>query len=638
MTWQPLHIRGLSFNGPNRPPVTLEFDSGLNVIWGASNTGKSFAIEAIDFLLGSSKSLRRISQRNSYDRARLALESPIQELFTLERGTNGGAFRLYEGALLEYQAEQASEMTLQPRHLADRTDTLSSYLLSLIGLSNKLVQTNQSRNTRNLSFRDLAKLVLVKEGEIIKESSPILTGQYTSKTVEFSAFKLLLTGIDDSAQVAEEVGEIVSAASQNNVSKIELIDELIDELQYAIGVNEVNRVQIEDRIDELNLQIQTQEAALTQVGSELNERNSRRREIFRDIQNLSNRIDEIDFQLSRFELLKNSYQVDINRLASIEESGSFFVYLERTQCPLCGTPPNEQHQNESCDGNVEQFVHAARGEISKVQKLLEELEQTISELVTEQSDLDEQREQINYSLQELNQEIEAATAPLSSAENSLSNLISQVSEQQQILDKFERLNSYRERKRLLLQEISQETNKKKSRKKTTEAAPIDLSTTVLDDFAQHILRLLQSWNFPDADRVHFDQSERDLVINGQLRSDNGKGVRAVTHAAMTIGLMEFCQQRDLPHPGFVVLDSPLLAYKSPEEVAEDPDLSEGDIALAASDVKPRFYDYLSRNLQDSQVIIMENTPPPQELEEGSNIICFTRLEDVGRYGFFPIGS
>ena len=168
-------------------------------------------------------------------------------------------------------------------------------------------------------------------------------------------------------------------------------------------------------------------------------------------------------------------------------------------------------------------------------------------------------------------------------------------------------------------------------------ASIELSTTVLDDYAQHVLHLLQSWNFPEADRAYFESSERDLVINGQLRSSNGKGVRAITHAAMTIGLMEFCQQRDLPHPGFVVLDSPLLAYKSPEET-EDTDLSKEDIALAESDVKPCFYDYLSRNLQDSQVIIIENTPPPSDIGEMSKVIYFTKREDVGRYGLFPIGS
>ncbi len=633
MTWQPLIIKGLSFIGPDRRPAILEFTSGLNVIWGPSNVGKSFTVEAIDFLLGSSRLLRDIPQRNGYDRARLILDSPDQELFTLERSTNGGGFRKFEGAILEPQPGQIGA-TLQARHSAGRVDNLSGYLLSLIGLLNKVVQTNRNRNTRSLSFRDLSSLILIKESEIIKEFSPILTGQYQSKTVEFSIFKLLLTGVDDSAQVAEEerITER-SNARQNYLAKIELMNELISSLQFSLEGTEANRSEIEQQIAELNQQVQRQETMLAQVRGELNERQERRRQILSEIQRLSNRIDEIDSQLSRFELLQNNYQVDIERLTSIEESGSFFVHLEPTRCPLCGTPPNEQHQNESCDGNVEQIVHAARAEITKIQRLSTELEQTVSELTLELIDLQQQREQIRPILHDLNGEIETITAPISNAEFSLINLVSQINEQNQILDKLDRLNSYREKKQTLLRETPAES----PRQTPVETTPIDLSTTFLDDYSQHVLNLLQSWNFPDADRAYFDTSEKDLVINGQLRSSNGKGVRAVTHAAMTIGLMEFCQQRNLPHPGFVVLDSPLLAYKSPDE-SEDADLSEEDIALAESDVKPRFYDYLSHNLQDSQVVILENTPPPQGLEARSNVIHFTKREDFGRYGFFPISG
>ena len=39
---------------------------------------------------------------------------------------------------------------------------------------------------------------------------------------------------------------------------------------------------------------------------------------------------------------------------------------------------------------------------------------------------------------------------------------------------------------------------------------------------------------------------------------------------LVIGLMEFCLERNLPHPNFVVLDSPLLAYWKPE--GDDDDL------------------------------------------------------------------
>jgi hypothetical protein len=128
----------------------------------------------------------------------------------------------------------------------------------------------------------------------------------------------------------------------------------------------------------------------------------------------------------------------------------------------------------------------------------------------------------------------------------------------------------------------------------------DLSKSVLDDFTSQVQALLENWGFPGAQRVYFDEAVADIVIDGKPRASRGKGLRAITHAAMNIGLMEFCKAKDLPHPGFLMLDSPLLAYWAPEG-AED--------SLEGSDLKDRFYTYLAENHRDAQIIIVENEHP-----------------------------
>jgi DNA repair ATPase RecN len=54
----PLTIRHLCFTGPDRETASVTFGHGLNVIYGASETGKSFIVEALDFMLGASAELR----------------------------------------------------------------------------------------------------------------------------------------------------------------------------------------------------------------------------------------------------------------------------------------------------------------------------------------------------------------------------------------------------------------------------------------------------------------------------------------------------------------------------------------------------------------------------------------------------
>ena len=45
-------LRELRLSGPGQEPGSLIFASGLNIIEGASDTGKSYALSCIDFVMG----------------------------------------------------------------------------------------------------------------------------------------------------------------------------------------------------------------------------------------------------------------------------------------------------------------------------------------------------------------------------------------------------------------------------------------------------------------------------------------------------------------------------------------------------------------------------------------------------------
>jgi hypothetical protein len=160
----------------------------------------------------------------------------------------------------------------------------------------------------------------------------------------------------------------------------------------------------------------------------------------------------------------------------------------------------------------------------------------------------------------------------------------------------------------------------------SSTADVDLSTTMLDAFAMLVRDILKEWHFPSIDRVHFDMKVRDLIINGKTRTSFGKGLRAITQSAFTIGLMEFCRQNANPHPGFVVLDSPLLSYREPENADDD---------LSGTDLNNAFYKYLASLPNDRQVIIIENTDPPANIQSSPKSTKFTGIKSTGRFGYFP---
>lgn len=65
---------------------------------------------------------------------------------------------------------------LASKHAADNPDTVSAFLLRHIGLENRRVRVNKKNDTNSLSFRNLAHLCLVGEGDFQKQSSPIEGG------------------------------------------------------------------------------------------------------------------------------------------------------------------------------------------------------------------------------------------------------------------------------------------------------------------------------------------------------------------------------------------------------------------------------------------------------------------------------
>jgi len=297
----------------------------------------------------------------------------------------------------------------------------------------------------------------------------------------------------------------------------------------------------------------------------------------KELRNRRSRIVEIDELVGRFILLDSHYQTDLDRLSAIHETGSLFVHLEQRPCPLCGALPGDQHLESDCKGNTEAVVQAADAEMVKIHRLRRELTDTIMSLKTERQKLQASLPQFDNEYKSSEQHLKEIASPaVFTKRASYNQLVSKRADVRISLEKISRL------KHLTAKRTELDAEKPEAAGGTA-ATKTHISKNVLDEFAQMIEGILQEWHFPNANRVFFDEGKRDFQIAGKNRGSTGKGLRAITHAAVKIGLMEFCRERSLPHPGFVVLDSPLLAYWKPEGNDDD---------LRGTDLKERFYRYL----------------------------------------------
>ena len=611
-----LRLRHLAFHGPNRQSASVEFGAGLNVIYGASETGKSFIVESIDFMLGGKPPLRDIPQRIGYDVVLLGIETLSGEQFTFLRSSEGGSLKAYSGLHAVPPAAEIESQALADQHSDRNTTNLSTFLLDRCGLSGKRIRKNRAGVTNSLSFRNLARLVIVTETEITQQRSPLSDGNPTADTPNFATFKLLLTGLDDSALSVNRAKE---AEDQSRESQMELLDKLLDD--YRARLDELTR----DPGD-LDAQLERIQGSLSEHANQLSMTEAtyrtwadRRRELRRRLEDAKDRRSEITSLLERFSLLESHYVSDIARLRGIEEGGTLFQVLGNAPCPLCGSPPESHRSDSHCAGNIDAVVGAARSEIAKIELLRKELADTVQSLRRESVGFDRRLPKLEEDLRGVSHEIERMIAPtLSKLRTTYSQFADKRGEVREALGLYQTIQDIERRRADLAKGAGDQ--------KESAVSEGDLPTSIADGFAGLVEQILKTWHFPEAERVHFDTKNRDLVIGAKLRTARGKGLRAITHAAFTLGLLEYCRTKLTPHPGFVVLDSPLLAYRAPEGFEDD---------LTGTDLDERFYNYLASLADDRQVIIIENINPPETIRSRPHTIMFSKNPHSGRYGFFP---
>jgi hypothetical protein len=195
-------ITGLVISGQDREAATVLFKSGLNIVVGASDAGKSHILEQIDHVFGSSATPGRFPENEGYTSTFVGLKGRGGTAeATLRRSMDGGSILLYEAALSAIEGV-ASSRTLDPFHDVGSSDTVSAFLLELAGLNGRRLRKNALGETVSLTFRFLSHLCFVTEEDMFRKGSPALSANKVQNTQDRAAFSLLLTGRDDGALIA----------------------------------------------------------------------------------------------------------------------------------------------------------------------------------------------------------------------------------------------------------------------------------------------------------------------------------------------------------------------------------------------------------------------------------------------------
>lgn len=607
-----LKLTKLVLTGENKQDAIIDFKDGLNVIAGASDTGKSFAFECIDYALGSSSELKEVPEVDGYQSVFLEIEDIGQRvIFTIERGIpkEKNKMTIYYS---NYQdKDRAKNEKISITHSAKKS--LSKKMLNYCGCIYNNVKKNAEK-TQSFTFRSFIPLIMISELRITATYSPIYRADSrgsTFATSEKSVFKTVISGTDYEKKEKKENTEIAKAELKG---KIEQLKQIINEIRLENndlmkGVEDI-KLEKSTEIIELNKFIKEKTDEIKK--HELEYKNTQA-----EIEFENTELKRLLNNNNKFKLLKKNYLSDLDRLEFINDAFDLTQQLVEVECPICHSPMKINEIEKSDD-----YYEALVAEKLKIEVQLTELDKTIKDLSDEIMNKEENISKLENHKDEVKDILNNKLGPI------VAEKVEQVQNLLEIQEKINLITRNKKRMDKYYTEINEWQEKIDSTVQNKGNKKENLPDEYTNELCMEIKQLLKKCDFiGEEDDIKYNSATNDVKIGDKEKASFGKGARAIINSTFLIGLMNYCYKKNLCHPGFVVLDSPLTTYK-------EKDKKDGVDETITKGTKEKFYEMLAEQ-KNGQIIIFDNEEPSSTVKKKINYLHFSGDSSVGRKGLIP---
>lgn len=591
---------------PTRQDSRIGLINGLNIVCGPSNTGKSWVLQSIDYMFGAAAKDFAIDEQSGYTEVRMGVRTSFGQL-TLTRPIGQGHtvvdvtstdMRIPSG---QYRLKKTKNGAL-----------LNSLWLRLAGFENpdelKIIR-NQNYDVQGLTWRTVSHAFYADEDNITKKAPILLPEQNTAHTAAKCTLAAFITDKDYAAYARDENNE---TKKLRNNAIIDYLTPKPDELRQRISTLEAalktsNPDQAQRAIDELAVQVAHVNALIEDAAHKGEQVASR-------LQEIRDRLAESSALRHRYEELASSYQARIDRFDFVHEGHVLTSVIPTPEsCPICAqTLP------------ADKAPAVAEPDPRERQNLLSRLaglRQTITQMETEHTPLLVEEQQLAAHSRRITEHIENQLRP------QLHALASSIAANNTVVAMQTELEELREHKTAIEQEIAE--RQAKTFPKGNFNAANEFPETFWETMSEGLLDTLGACAFPRLDRATFSRELFDGVVNGKIKSKQGKGYRSFVNTSVLLTLREYFASDTVAHsPSILMIDTPLLGLDDPQL---DPELQE-----ARETIPIALYRFLVERQDLGQMIIVDNIkymPDMTELKPRCNLIYFTKQEGYGRYGF-----
>jgi len=617
------YISKLAIAGLKVPEAVLQFKTGLNVLSGPSNTGKSLVFACINFCFGSETLTISVPQLAGYERIGLELKTYAGKTYSLIRSiVNHSRIEIKQTSLFE-KVEQKEKKFVYVDF--NKPNNISEFLLSISGFPGEptYIVSSQYLEKKPLTFRDIFGFIGVDEVKIQTLDSVINhTGQLFDKTRNKAVFDFILSGENANELTTLDKPEISNAKIN---AQIEFIDSLIKDIDEQL--EKFANLDLPDS-ENIDKSLSALYSKLDKATQDLNALTTRKDNVYNFLTKTKSEILFKNELLIRFSLLQDHYNTDLKRLEFISEADHYFAQLITVECPICGGALNKEHFD--CIDNTfkkEDLIQGVEKESEKIYQKYSDLSETIDDLRTDIINLENLRQDNENEFQEIVNTLKEQLEPITI---DIKNAIKELIDNRLAVVEY---NALLNDKNKYFNQRSQLSNSLNKRNPNKPAASRYSDRYYYREFNNQIEVFLDQIKYSDLTRldinkVDFNVEVLDFLINNRARKNNGKGVRAILYSAFIISLMNHCILINRPHPKLVILDSPLTTYHGKEvDNSKNEDVN--------ANLQNSFFSLTANTPTDRQVIIIENKMPQVEIREKMNFIEFTNDPENGRQGFIP---
>lgn len=621
-----IHISKLQIEGNGLEPAIINFETGLNLISGPSDTGKTFIFDTLYFMFGGDEAPDQDFEiPESVGYTTILLEIKIgQKTYTLKRGR-----RLKSGTdICECKIEEITQKTEFIEYSPSGKNNLSSFFLQKLGLSDSTKVLHKASKTGNLTITDFKNLFFVNETKIMDNlKSPILSrdGQEIRNK---SVLSLLLANENYNDLDINNIDNIIL----QNDATIKFIRQQIDEIKKENEKLKENKNFKEK--NSIQAGIEYLYGKKTDLQKEINNHFSKIDMLTSDLKKLKGKKVNSETTINRFRLLERFYITDLKRLEFNKEAQENISMLVNVNCPICG---NEKIKCEEV--HYDTVISAIDCEKGKILLNMSALKDSLKQACADLKKINQEIVEKQTEIIDINNKYEYSMKP--DLDFNILQLEEYLNKQLTIKEykkNEKRIEKYQGMITELWKTIEANENKRINTKNILEK-----NADKINSLGDEIKKLIIEWSVPiekDIDNIkiniEYDYKKNDFKINNRSRNSYGKGIRALLYAAFMVGFMKYCvQNNELHHPGLVIIDSPLTTFKEGRDDVKTHDF-EKDKELPKT-VHDCLYFNFAKDI-DNQYIVIENNDkvPNEKFNLDYNLITFTKNIKNGRYGFFPL--